>query len=1757
MFIKRLELVILVCVAMLTACAGDDTSLILPETDGDVDSDSGGEIPDEMVRNTNCYTPCNAGAVIDGEFVPCSEEKLMPGCLGDAVCVDGWCVIEDETATKSFKNGSPDGSCSSNCDCAEHGACINGYCGGNCDIETQATDCSSGYSCFKKVCRKRCSIEQGDTDSSQCPDEYYCKTGPDGTNGICMPICQSETTSQVDLSCIQSIQTGSTSAFSLGGTDLSSGVIGFTVDRTEASFEITNNTQCDLSFSIEKSKQAIFNEEGVLTSMDSPLDWVVLSDDEDNTDSEGQLTLVVEANSTRTINISDVLNENFKNWSGEILVHNNENLGEETIELDFSSGSSGYWMGKMYFLANFGSDNLEEWLQDKDDATKLQAVGNAFIKRWAVLKRGEISRDNFLAMLASTLNGSWNWANVKNDCPKSNGACYPFANPEAGTNDSGLENFSDNLDSDPIPSGVVELPVAMALKTSTENTDTLVGRTISRDSLHYAGDPAISIQFDGNADTCDTTGEYQVCLNKIADLDMTVVVGGRYYAEPDGTTCPVGENFERVITPWLLPDFQQGTEVQDGRRYKPECRDTAMPYTETPEGESISKEEINASLASSNPLPDGHSLVRNLELVDGAIIDRDRLFIIFRESFLVELDDNGSVEDFSSYGFMMLRRNPTNLITSDYEGSEQKETRTMPPSMLGVECSDHILDVAGFQSGMPTDEAELRSLASIMIDGVANTGSLVELSKTVHYYCWETGLFDQGDSGVFPCPESSPVTFFYFVGSNENLRTEGCQKDIEVEMNTTGDGDPFIVTKRGTCNELLENWKNTGDIIVDPYWRCDPNADSCEKAEDRSDGKIFYEGDSSDGAAYLPQIDTAINEAFRYKTAFRNRSGKNIGFAPQVCVENSTATPYCYAPWDIEENQERINCAMSLYLNNFSTPGDATSDMLKSYLVKNFSTRCVDDNLGSELCRQPANQLDGFEALNGELLVMLGDEAYTSAFASRFDLAGVNKVAFEGSLFEPGGINLSGVAGYEMYSLYQATQYYQLALDRFYSLLPALTESLSVGNGGFITAETVTNYLDRLIRASTQKSRAWSEVAKRYQGFNRPDLAKIVVQRAYTSTYLESGLITRMMHNIIDTVPPEDEAQILSIIEQAQLRYKAALLEMRDVNKDITDEVNYFGYPPDYIPFPAMDAKDINAFEKLLASSWTKTNFAAKKESKALEDNRDYETSSASFQAELVKIRSNYETQLYEMCGNFEGEDGNAYPAIIEYAYLNPKSRLLADPCGLMGNGAIHDAMQTITLKDLELNQKMQQRKNALESINIELHRVNDVCDEIAEMKDIKLGLMGTKMTLQAVVDTANIIVNAIQRSKETITDIADLSKCSVGTSTDCPTSAWSIAMVAGASAATQGMLITQEVIQATARLGMMGADMGIVAVELDTQCDIAMVNSNATIENKILDMLVLDYEIHKAAVELQLAYSDLNKYVNLSKMIRSEYNDIWQQTINVEAAKNDPNTRIYKNDAVINADRAFEVALKEAYKTTKVYEYYTSQSYAHLVDLFLVRMVSSGDYNLENYLVELEEAFFEFEDQYGNPDTRLAVVSLKDDIFEIPYYSQDHPGLALSEAERNTLFTEKFTDPVQLKENGYTFSFNTQLDKLSPLTRNHKIMYVEAEIIGLEDSMGDEVGRVYLTQSGTGTVQSVSEDKLYYRFPKRSVVVNTFFNGKKNISNANVYSARNLRDRPLLSSEWSLMFDPVKEAVNQDIDINKITDIKLYFYYTDFTALP
>ena len=108
---------------------------------------------------------------------------------------------------------------------------------------------------------------------------------------------------------------------------------------------------------------------------------------------------------------------------------------------------------------------------------------------------------------------------------------------------------------------------------------------------------------------------------------------------------------------------------------------------------------------------------------------------------------------------------------------------------------------------------------------------------------------------------------------------------------------------------------------------------------------------------------------------------------------------------------------------------------------------------------------------------------------------------------------------------------------------------------------------------------------------------------------------------------------------------------------------------------------------------------------------------------------------------------------------------------------------------------------------------------------------------------------------------------------------------------------------------------------------------------------------------------------------------------------------------------------------------------------------------------------------------------------------------------------------------------------------------------VGFGEDVGDDHGRVYVQQSGTGVVRNVDGEKSFFAFPARTAVINTFFNGAP-VFDAAVYRNERLRDRPLVNTSWNLVINRKDERVNTDLQLASLTDVRLYIYYTDFTGL-
>ncbi len=1763
--------------------------------------------------NPVCWTPCNHDLVSpDAGVRECTSDGLMEGCINGNVCELGSCVEQGDERKMCFDDG----------DCPSFQLCMQGYCYAEC---VSSEDCEAGLTCHMRACREACTLNE-----STCGFGVVCDSS-DGQNGFCVPSASSGTD--------HGVASGS------GGMRLSTNLIRMSNVDTNRVFQIINESSEYVTYTVTKAEHRVVYRNGSQETVrlidqdeecsgaDCPMWWLQV----------GEAGSISQVNSFEvradplceqsdtcpyvSVRIPSTGGVDATAWTGAIRFESS--AGSETLNLSYVERPEGRWAGEMVYFANFGEYGIDDssdgslrgwlsrnrdWVNGEPDVSSDIGVANGLIQRWGAFRTGSLQGGwkEMEAVLRATETGQWKFPSVQEDCiVGEDGACYLYVGGGVG----GLpREYVTNLDSAPIPTGVTSFPIAMNLRIADAlEPEVLEGRVVSEVSLHLAGNPKVTVRFESdpsNSANCDSDVESN-CVNfleaPVSDgqpngFEVDLAVGGRY-PKMDDVNCATG--FEQYAMPWLIPGFLKGTQVdEDGFYTSPWCVDMRLPWYTDPIGDILPEDAVeNAGLARGNPIPDGQVLERRLEMLDGAMVDQQHLFILFREVYPSFLSD----DEFYAYGYMVLKRRAIDLdladengnsIPDDYEGTVPPDDLEGVSEVNSVTCSEDILDeVVG---GAALSVSNAADVANAIING--NLGAPVAMDpptgdeigctageEEVHYLCEDTGLFNGGADNISCWDSGSEVNNDDSCGTDANGVCEDngigstagtctigtdvtdcgyrfldprtpCPMESKVIFFTAPfeDHDNIVgheCQNTGTCMSVLNEWASSGAVItqLNPAWACEPGLDNCELTDlDRRAGKVFY-GATESGVHFNP-LRPFIENAFRYKTRFVGRSGGSLGFTPEICIPFSTTTPYCYSPEDIEVAEERVDCLLHIYKEYYVNEAE-THDALFSFLTESFSYRVAADPMGGL-----PKTYDGFEHLNAELLIMLGDDAYTSAFESRFDLAGMNSASFQGESFEADGINISGIAGFEMFTLHQAVQYYSKVLNRFYKMSPVIADTLELQAGvdkKVITSETVTSYFGRLIRASTQRSRAWAEIVRRYQGFNRPDLARRVALRAYTATYLESIALANVILGLYENTGGGDQAQILLALEEAQTRYRMALLDLSTVIQSITEDINFFGFAPDYIPFPALptttQSSDVTAFDRVLNATLSKLDAARQRENEALAKTREFDVDEASFQSELTQISRTYENQLAEICGIFTAPDGLVYPAIERYAYLDPTTAAIGDPCGFVGNGSIRDAIGEIDQAHLEMVRVLVQMNNVHERIRIRAQTVSAVCEHNVTAQNYRYRVGNEIFNLEEDMTRTEQMMEDVR----TVSQMAQSMLSTMVCGADPPSCVQAAIAIGGIGVAVAAEVVAVSFLRddmADLRLDKHNVEQSLAMWEVTNQCDLADIELNGETQIMMLDLRELEIALISARSRLALALSHVDKLRQQAKRVALELDESLELAINVQAAKNNPNIRIYRNDAVINAEIAFDDAIREAYKLTLVYQYYTSQTYAHLDKLFLTRMVQAGDYNLDNYVADLRNAFTYFQETFGNPDDRVAVLSLADDILHIPRL--DEEGLPLSVNQRAAMLREELSDPSRLNSSGYiSLPFGTRLEDLSPLTRNHKITYIEANIQG--NDLGDYLARLYLRLVGTSTVQAVDGDHLYYRFPEKTAVLNPFLkdNRAQIFSNPQIYQNFRLRDQPLVNNNWELVINLRDEMVNEDIDLSEITDIKVYLFYTDFTA--
>jgi hypothetical protein len=1780
--------------------------------------------------NAHCFMPCLSSFTSDaGVTTACDPSTHLLDIAPGAACPLA------QTCTSGACQG-PAGptACSNDGQCPGFQACIQGFCASECYVESDC-DYDTNATCANYVCRDAC-----DNDMLKCGPGYTCIIDSDG-QGLCQPQ-PPDPDAGTTITGLGSYDVAPTSqTLRLDPNHLVQKFTIFNRGTTQDTFTITKVRQTDYA----TSTTVTFDPNADAGVAQHPLSWLLIGP-VGASQKVDRYTVTIAGGASADVEVNDAPPNGpgvSAHWQGTLQV-SADRYDTKTISLTYSADASGHWVGDVYYFESFGDDGLDAWrtVLATPSAPKPDplSVKNALMQKWIRYRNGNaplrslaLSFHEVEDVVTSVTTGSWLFPNVAAGC--GGGNCYPsdaFNIPTSGPS-VGLGHFDGTDDTaSPIPRGAVKMTMGMDLTQTNNGTSFVLAGTInSDDALQYAGSPTITIGLAGDPNACVPEDPFlpakeDVCHQWMTSLSATAVTGARYISNPADTDCHLrlnldgsaggpGLDLKQAQIPWLLPGFRKGTtyDPTSDLSYTYECRDKNQPYA--------TGSAVNPSLAGANPIPDGRPRQRTLELVDGMLFSVDQMVILFREKFDSGFLGNvggpatGGAPDahLVKYGIMLLRRSPHPPVTPPAT-QQAPETRTQSvPLQDQAVCQpfiDKVFPGAGLNPSSLTN-AQWDQLFAAIADGTPTAGNPMPYANQltdpttapygstgqVHYLCKTSNTFDT----AAVCA-SGDITYFAFINPadpNNNVTDRVSNKPVPL-------GQHLCNTSRGTdgqqgsCDGILKGWESAGGIVdMNPIAQCALPAGAsappvtCDNVANMLWGKTFYPSSAppsapGQGTELFTKIETAVAEAFRYKTQFQNRSGTTVGFAPTICIQDSSAVPYCYDAAGIEVLRDRLSCIASLYTSHFAAlssvataPAIAHLARADALMKQTFSFNQRQDPTN------PNNKINdyGFEFLNAELMIMLGDDAYTKAFESRFDLAGSESTAFQGDLFEPNGVALGGAAGFEFYTLYQAAQYYQTVLDRFFSLSPYIWTAIQYGNAGNTERDfashdprydMVSTYIPKLVRASTQKAAAWNEVAKRYQRLNRPDLARLVVGRAYTATYIESILLNRLL-----TMMGRD-AGINLVLDQTKRSYEASLLDMNDVYNQITDQISYFGFAPDYVPFPITDdTGNQTAFDVVMAAAASATADAQSKEDLAIAQDHSFNGDATAFQAQLTQIRSQYEDQLAQICGTFQASDGTVYPAIKKYAAdgniapnpNNPNAparslSVLGDPCGLVGNGGISDAIDQLQMAQVDAQKLQVQNSNLQAQINIEIARYNAQCKAQTSAAQITMntqfganGMPGT-VSLQDDINDNGRDLEKLSRDLSIVGTLSGLTACTIGTSSDCPSkliadAAFGIA--AGAIASSQDSDLNQ---QQTDQAQIDELQKGQAQWNLDHACDLAQIDSNAKISTLALGFRELSLEAVKQSEAVHQSIANLNGLHNQALRLEAQQLDAEQLAISAAAAKNDPNVRIYKNDAVINADASFELALQAAYKATLVYQYYTSQSYAHLVDLSLVRLVSHGDYNLANYLRDLQAAYATFQENYGKPDVRVISVSLCDDILAIPYYGPD--SKIISTDDRRTMCENELLGPQHLDAQGYiTIPFSTTSDALSPITRDHKILYIEADLDGTKQGVNDLssvspvfVPRIYLRQKGTATVLGLDGSRTPYRFPERTAVIGMTYEGSMSGVDPTVFRSDRFKDRPFLNNGWEFVLNLRDEPANVYLKPQFISDIRVFIYYTDFTAL-
>ncbi|MEO1272665.1 MAG: hypothetical protein AAFX99_31645, partial [Myxococcota bacterium] len=438
-----------------------------------------------------------------------------------------------------------------------------------------------------------------------------------------------------------------------------------------------------------------------------------------------------------------------------------------------------------------------------------------------------------------------------------------------------------------------------------------------------------------------------------------------------------------------------------------------------------------------------------------------------------------------------------------------------------------------------------------------------------------------------------------------------------------------------------------------------------------------------DGDDQTPPLPEELMDALAYRELWL--SGQAPARAPSLCTGSSE--PFCVDLEHIDRLDAGLSCLVSLWQQ-----ADGDQDLL------------LEPEMRQALEVYVTQELAEHAALISELWLVLGDQAFVEVVEAPFTTP-LPSALFEGTDMEE-EFALGELFGYTLVRLHSASQLHQQAFDRLLDMVPLIEMNPR--------AEGMERFLTLTSRASTHKGLAWAEIADRYLRLDRDELAMATAQHALAQLHQEGNLLQAYLRQL------EDD----TALQHAQERHQAAVHRLLRTYQAIQLGTDPEGHTLGNVPYPTIEGGvPGTAFELVLRRTRSREQLLQDRTQQVMASDRATFEQAPNEEAHLStlnELRDNLLDNLTGVCGAFEADNNQIYPAIRAYASASETLSFNSDPCG-RSNGEIAMTVEYIQQSAPRFQELLRQYHNAVDELYAAVDDTATQCNLLLNSSDFQL----------------------------------------------------------------------------------------------------------------------------------------------------------------------------------------------------------------------------------------------------------------------------------------------------------------------------------------------------------------------------------------------------------------------------------------------------